>query len=130
MLKKAKIRNFGPLPSGDYVFAPGLNVVVGENGTGKSQLLKLLYSLLKAQADSKELTKSGLQKSCADKLAGVFRPDALGRLVTRKQGHDRCEIALTMRESKQNLAISFTTRSSSSVQIQVPESAQEKGGHS
>lgn len=124
MLKKATIRNFGPLPSGDYVFAAGLNVVVGENGSGKSQLLKLLYSLLKAQADSKELTKSVLQKSCAEKLVGVFRPDALGRLVTRKQGHDRCEIALTMCESEQNLAISFATRSSSSVQVDTLPTAQ------
>lgn len=118
MLNRATIKNFGPLPSGDYVFAPGLNVVVGENGSGKSQLLKLLYSLLKVQADSKELTKTVLQKSCADKLVGVFRPDALGRLVTRRQGHDRCEIALSMQEPEQNLAISFATRSSSSsVQI-------------
>ena len=124
MLKKATIRNFGPLPSGDYVFAAGLNVVVGENGSGKSQLLKLLYSLLKAQADSKELTKSVLQKSCAEKLVGVFRPDVLGRLVTRKQGHDRCEIALTMCESEQNLAISFATRSSSSVQVDTLPTAQ------
>lgn len=117
MLNRATIKNFGPLPSGDYVFAPGLNVVVGENGSGKSQLLKLLYSLLKVQADSKELTKTVLQKSCADKLVGVFRPDALGRLVTRRQGHDRCEIALSMQEPEQDLAISFATRSSSSVQI-------------
>lgn len=119
MLKSATIKNFGPLPSGEYKFAPGLNVVVGENGSGKSQLLKLLYALLKLQADSKELNKTTLQKECADKLVGVFRADALGRLVTRRQGHDRCEVALSMQEQKQDLAISLSTRSSSSVQIDV-----------
>ncbi len=124
MLKSAKIKNFGPLPCGDYAFASGLNVVVGENGSGKSHLLKLLYSLLKVQADSKELTKTVLQKSCADKLVGVFRADSLGRLVTRRQGHDRCEIALSMQKRGQNLAISFATRSSSSVQVDTLPAAQ------
>lgn len=119
MLKSATIKNFGPLPSGEYKFAPGLNVVVGENGSGKSQLLKLVYTLLKVQADSKEFTKTVLQKSCADKLVAVFRPDALGRLVTRRQGHDRCEVALSMQERAQDLAVSLSTRSSSSVQIDV-----------
>ncbi|AMA35065.1 TPA: AAA family ATPase [Pseudomonas aeruginosa] len=124
MLKSATIKNFGPLPSGEYKFAPGLNVVVGENGLGKTQLIKLLYTLLKVQADSKELTKTALQKDCADKLVNVFRPDSLGRLVTRRQGHDRCELALSMKDPKQNLSISFATRSSSSVQVDcLPEKA-------
>ena len=29
MLNKAAIKNFGPLPNGEYRFASGLNVVVG-----------------------------------------------------------------------------------------------------
>ncbi|MBD8757596.1 AAA family ATPase [Pseudomonas coleopterorum] len=124
MLKSARLKNFGPLPSGEYKFAAGLNVVVGENGLGKTQLIKLLYTLLKVQADSKELTKIALQKDCAEKLVNVFRPDSLGRLVTRRQGHDRCELGLSMKDSKQNLSVSFATRSSSSVQVDyLPEKA-------
>ena len=81
MLNKAVIKNFGPLPNGEYHFASGLNVIVGENGLGKSHLLKLLYTVLKVNADAKEFTKTALQKAYAEKLVGVFRPDALGRLV-------------------------------------------------
>ena len=92
MLNKAVIKNFGPLPNDEYRFASGLNVIVGENGLGKSHLLKLLYTVLKVNADAKEFTKTALQKSYAEKLVGVFRPDALGRLVKRKQGNDRCEV--------------------------------------
>ncbi len=117
MLKSARIQNFGPLPNTELYFASGLNVVIGENGCGKSQMLKLLYSLLKVQADSKELTKVELEKVCADKLIGVFRPEALGRLVKRRQGHDKCQVALSMKSPDQNMTISFATRATKIVQI-------------
>ena len=67
MLNKAVIKNFGPLPNGEYQFASGLNVIVGENGLGKSHLLKLLYTVLKVNADAKEFTKTALQKAWADR---------------------------------------------------------------
>ena len=124
MLKKATIKNFGPLPDSEYRFAAGLNVVVGENGLGKSQLLKLLYSALKVNADAKEFTKTALQKAYADKLLGVFRPDALGRLVKRKQGRERCEVHLEMEQAAQSCAFSFASQAKSEVQIsQLPTAA-------
>ncbi|MFW3895703.1 AAA family ATPase [Pseudomonas putida] len=127
MLKRVEINNFGPLPNEVFKFAAGLNVIVGENGCGKSQLLKLLYSLLKVQADTKGLTKSALQKNCADKLVGVFRPDTLGRLTKRRQGKGKCEVSLIMQDEEENLAISFSSQSSSSVQVDVhPENGLEK----
>ncbi|MDY7068388.1 hypothetical protein PsexTeo8_48950 [Pseudomonas extremaustralis] len=122
MLNSASIQNFGPLPNAELHFASGLNVVIGENGCGKSQLLKLFYSLLKVQADSKELTKVELEKSCADKLIGVFRPETLGRLVKRRQGHDKCQVALNMQNADQNMTISFATRATKTVQLdKLPE---------
>ncbi len=117
MLNKAVIRNFGPLPSGDYQFAPGLNVIVGENGLGKSQLLKLLYAVLKVNADAKELTKAELQKAYAEKLVGVFRPDGLGRLVKRRQGKERCEVRLDMQETALSCSFSFASQAKSEVQL-------------
>lgn len=117
MLNKAVIKNFGPLPNGEYRFASGLNVVVGENGLGKSQLLKLLYSVLKVNASPKELTKTELQKAYADKLTGVFRPDALGRLVKRRQGRERCEVGITMKQDALSCAFSFASQAKSEVQL-------------
>lgn len=117
MLKKAVVKNFGPLPNGEYQFAPGLNVIVGENGLGKSQLLKLLYAVLKVNASAKEFTKSELQKAYADKLTGVFRPDALGRLVKRRQGRDRCEVQVELKDGAQSCAFSFASQAKSEVQL-------------
>ena len=34
----------------DFEFSPGLNVLIGANGTGKSHVLKLLYSILRPMA--------------------------------------------------------------------------------
>lgn len=117
MLKSARIQKFAALPNSELHFSSGLNVVIGENGLGKTQLLKLLYATLKVNADTKELTKASLEKAYADKLIGVFRPDTLGRLVKRKQGKDRCEIALTMADPQQSCAFSFATGASVAVKV-------------
>ncbi len=120
MIKSANLQNFGPLPNGQYHFAAGLNVIVGENGLGKSQLLKLLYTVLKVNAETKELTKTALGNAYADKLKGVFRPDELGRLVKRKQGREKCEIRVQMDAPGRSCAFSFATQAKSAVQVEQP----------
>jgi len=47
-IKGISIENFTVFQKEDLTFSDGLNVVVGENGAGKSHLLKLLYSLIEA----------------------------------------------------------------------------------
>lgn len=39
-----KVKNFNIFKDLEVKFAKGVNVIIGENGTGKTQLLKLLYS--------------------------------------------------------------------------------------
>lgn len=125
MLKTASFHSLTTVPNGEWQFAEGLNVIIGANGMGKSHVLKALYSILKTQSvRSEELTKTNLEKSYAEKLARVMRPESLGRLVKRKQGRDRCEIHLSMKQSKQSSAIGFATNAKSLVDvIQVPQTA-------
>lgn len=119
MLNTATIKNFGPLPDGQYQFASGMNVIVGENGLGKTHLLKLLYSVLKVNADAKDLTKTALASAYADKLKALFRPDEdrVGRLVKRKQGREKCEVVLSMDTSINTCSFAFATQAKTSVQI-------------
>ncbi len=43
MLKHLHVQNFTVFADAEFAFSPGLNVVVGANGTGKSHVLKLGY---------------------------------------------------------------------------------------
>ncbi|MFQ1856048.1 AAA family ATPase [Aeromonas veronii] len=55
MLKEATFKNFTSLPSDTLFFGPGLNVIVAENGCGKTHLLKAIYSLLRKVRISGEI---------------------------------------------------------------------------
>lgn len=122
-LENLKISSFGPLIQADIDVSPQLNVVVGDNGSGKSQLLKLIYSLVfsindrPSQGRNKELVKTNLEKQLAQKLLGSFRPDELGRLVTRQRGSGKSEVSLKFTGLGDSLDFSFSSRSRSSVDI-------------
>lgn len=45
MLDKITIENFTVFDDVAFQFSKGINVVIGDNGTGKSHLLKLAYSI-------------------------------------------------------------------------------------
>ncbi len=44
-INKIKIKNFTVFEDFEMEFSPGVNVIIGENGTGKTHLLKLLYGV-------------------------------------------------------------------------------------
>ena len=121
MIKSLRMKNFTVFPEAELIFGKDLNVFVGENGTGKSHLLKLAYALLAVQAqgrrESGEATPSAtfLEGAIARKLVGVFRPDELGRLTRRRAGVTRCEAELISAES--SVAINFTTKSKGVVSL-------------
>lgn len=117
-LKRLKVNNFGVLPSDTFEFASGINVFVGENGSGKSQVIKLLYSLLKTQYSIDEaISKDALEKAIAGKLIRVFRPEKLGRLVQRTHGRNRSDVTLEVGTRKNKLSFGFANTSSSNVQL-------------
>ncbi|HEY8386275.1 MAG TPA: AAA family ATPase [Porticoccaceae bacterium] len=128
MLKSATFQSFTTVPNCEWQFAEGVNVIVGENGLGKSHVLKVLYALLKVQSGrSEELTKAHLERAYAEKLVRVMRPESLGRLVKRKQGRARCEIKLVMRSAEQSSEIAFATNAKSLVDVKkVPKVRLEK----
>jgi len=126
MLKSASFSNFTSVPNEKFSFSPGLNVIVGENGLGKSHVLKALYSVLKSlspeilpttNTDSERISKTQLEKKIADELVGNMRPDSLGRLVKRQQGRGRAEVSVTFTDKTLNTSFSFATNSRAQVDV-------------
>lgn len=118
MIESAIFHSFTTVPNGTWNFAPGLNVIVGENGVGKSHVLKALYAMLKVASRPKEdLTKIVLEREYAEKLLRVFRPESLGRLVKRKRGRERCEISVSMQPVEASCTIGFATNAKSQVEV-------------
>ncbi len=84
-------------------FCDGINVLIGANGTGKSHLLKLIYSIMKAGENGhakSTLEASSYENRLALKLAGVFKPDedGINRLLSRAPGMASSSIALATSE--------------------------------
>ena len=124
MIQKLSTENFTALKEAHLEFADNLNVFIGENGTGKTHILKLLYAILSGYGECKcspdgTYTRQTLQQAMARKLYNVFRPDQLGRLTTRKQGRARATIALQHRDARHNATFSFATNSKSEVNFSV-----------
>lgn len=122
MLESLIVSNYILFEDETFLFSPGLNVILGENSTGKSLLMKLAYScaaVSHAVGKGDRKTKDELQRALADKLKDVCMPDTLGRLVTRKPGRARCEVAVRFRpESADELRFSFATNSDKEVKLE------------
>lgn len=113
----ASATSFGPFRDIDIDLAPGLNVVVGDNATGKSQLLKLLYTCTKALREADSLTKKDLNSDLASKLNGVFRPRSLGRLTRRARGRSRAEVSVKYSRIGDPLTFQFSSHSKREVGV-------------
>lgn len=110
-IRSIQLSQFGPFSDVSLDFAPGINVVIGSNGSGKSQLLKLLYSVVKTHETSGPQTgPTGLPTRLAQKLVGVYRPadDALGRLVQRKVGRGSASVTVEAND-EERLSFRVTT---------------------
>lgn len=124
MLRSMALTNFTVFKQAELEFSPALNVIVGENGTGKTHVLKLAYSAAyiiargERESGSSSPTKTYLQSALAGKLTSVFRPDELGRLARRdRRGRQRCEVSCTFLPPVGELAFSFNTASKSEVSV-------------
>ncbi len=75
-LKKLRLESFTVFDKLELEFSDGINIFIGENGTGKTHIMKVLYAA--CQASRKDV-------SFPQKLVGVFRPDGsnITRLVKR-----------------------------------------------
>ena len=130
MLKSLKTKNFTIFSDAEIEFSPGLNVIIGENNSGKSHLLKLAYTVAaiwyEAAAEHQNIpckisskgSKSWWQRRLAEKLVGIFKPDKLGHLFRRDGGRQKAQIeAEIFSATDQRLKFAFSSNTQKEVEI-------------
>lgn len=121
MFTRVTFENFTAFSSLDISFSSGINVLIGENGTGKTHILKVLYS-------SSDIT-SGINKNWAQKLVRVFLPtdERIGRLVKRGVGTRSGYIEVFRNTSEKQLRLkqNLHNRNVSAEKVEKPKQLQE-----
>ena len=96
MLNSVQIKDFGPLAQLDWQNLGRINLVIGNNGSGKSFLLKALYSAVRTLEDYKRGDNpDSTAEIMANKLYWTFQPEKIGDLVT-KQGDAALSFSLML----------------------------------
>jgi AAA15 family ATPase/GTPase len=84
MITRLKLQNFGPLSKIDWPNLGSINLVIGGNGTGKTFLLKSLYSAIRTLEDYKRgHNPKSASEILWEKLHWTFQADKIGDLVLK-----------------------------------------------
>jgi predicted ATP-dependent endonuclease of OLD family len=106
-IQKIQLTNFTVFEELEIEFCQGINIFIGENGTGKTHLMKLLYAACKAMHP---------KVSFSQKIVQTFRPDdfRIGRLVKRKPGVSSATVNIDAQKENdditKSIAIGFSTK--------------------
>ncbi|MFI3188253.1 hypothetical protein BCS42_15470 [Crenothrix sp. D3] len=80
MLKKLSLDNITTFQHAEFNFSKGINIIIGENSSGKSHVLKMAYSVATVW---EQCGKEGWSKQLIKKLHGVFGIEELFELCNR-----------------------------------------------
>lgn len=101
VITKICLNNFTVFEKLSLALSPGINMFVGENGTGKTHIMKVGYAACQAaRADV----------SFAQKIVRVFRPvdSNISRLVRRRRGGSEAELSVS--GDKCRISATFSTK--------------------
>ena len=118
VLTRAKFERFTAFENLDISFSPGINVFVGENGTGKTHLMKACYAAC-------DVTTS--RSTFPEKLVNAMLPrrGAVGRMVKRP-GSGKCRLAIYDRDKSISASFSTHVKLPSSVSMTGAEDWEEQ----
>jgi energy-coupling factor transporter ATP-binding protein EcfA2 len=82
-IARLELTDFTAFKRANFAFCPGINVLIGENGTGKTHVLKAMYAAQRAAQEGDE--REDAVHKMAIKFVTVFRPENLDieRLISR-----------------------------------------------
>lgn len=123
MIDKLRLTKFTVFDSLEVDFSKGINVIVGENGSGKSHLLKAAYAMCSGNNKIVErgISEDGeLAEHLTDKLVKLFLPldEKLGKLRTSGVGSEgTSEIAAEFGPEVCNICVTFNSNSTTGVVV-------------
>lgn len=84
MLTRARVENFGPLKQLSWNGLGKINLVIGGNSSGKTFLLKALYTAIRSLEEyGRGNDPRHLEEILAEKLYWTFQPEKIGDLVSK-----------------------------------------------
>ena len=95
MIEHLQLKNFSAFSNLKLDFSPGINVIIGENGTGKTHLLKAAYGLCSGASlfkDKPDADEEELKQALTARLLLLFMPldDKLGKLHHQGATNQAC----------------------------------------
>ena len=83
-IQAVELQNYGNIPPFKCSDFSNINLIIGENATGKTFLLKALYSAVRSMEDYKRGDDvRSMNEILAEKLRWTFQVDKLGDIVNR-----------------------------------------------
>ena len=120
MITRLQLKNFAAFSDLSIDFGSKINIIIGENGSGKTQLLKAAYALTNSGEElygRKSVLKSDAQAVLTRKLLGVYKPNT-NKVGSLKHQGGKSDALLTIEfTSGQSLGVSFTSKSNKVVPL-------------
>ncbi|WP_330960561.1 ATP-binding protein [Photobacterium sp. 53610] len=87
MIHDFKLENYGPIIKANGKELGKINLILGENSTGKTFLLKALYSAIRSHEEAnKGNSNQDFSEVLSDKLYWTFQVDKIGDIATKGEG--------------------------------------------
>ncbi|MDP3874867.1 MAG: AAA family ATPase [Methyloversatilis sp.] len=121
MIDHIKLDNFGPLSKIDWPKLGRINLIIGGNGSGKTFLLKSIYSCMRTLEEYKRGNEQrSASEILADKLYWTFQAEKIGDLVSKSAD---APLSSTLTIDKRDFSYSFgkdTSRQITGLENHVP----------
>jgi len=115
MITRVDLKNFCKFKELSIELSPRINVIIGENSCGKTQLLKAAYALTSTAEElsgKKTVLKKDVQKILTEKLTGIYKldEDRIGAL-THLGNKSKAQISVEFATGN-SLGATFSSRAS------------------
>lgn len=112
-ITKLESKNYGAIPTFSWERISKINLIIGENGTGKTFLLKAIYSAVRTLEEYKRGDDiRPVNDVLSEKLRWTFQVDKLGDLVNRS-----CEDGLSFAMDLDDKSIKYQFTSSTASKV-------------